>query len=103
METNLFETLLEPNVIALAAAIVALLYGLGKIPLPHGTLGECWQWRKVLPVIPLVLGVAGAFLVIDTENTGTSHPVLLGLWAGFVAAHGRKVFKRLVVDRQDKE
>ena len=101
METKLTEILLAPEVIILAAAIIALLEGVGKVPLKKGKLAKAVWWRRMLPIAPLVLGVLGAFAISwfneDVEMIGT--PILSGLWAGFVAAHGRKVVKRLVIDK----
>ena len=102
MEKQLFDILLAPEVIALSAAIIALLYGLGKIPIPRSTLEKNRIWRRILPVLPLVFGVAGALMIggVDDEAPKPmAHEILLGLWAGFVAAHGRKIFKRLVLDK----
>lgn len=101
METKLVEILLAPEVIILAAAIIALLQGVGQIQTNGGKLAKNVWWRRVLPIMPLVLGVVGAFGIGkfngDVAPLGT--PVLTGLWSGFVAAHGRKVVKRLVVDK----
>lgn len=101
MREQLFEILLAPEVIVLSAAIIAMLYGLGKIPIPNSTLEKNRIWRRVLPVLPLVLGVVGALMIgcNDDVQRPTAHAVLIGLWAGFVAAHGRKIVKRLVLDK----
>lgn len=107
METKLLDTLLAPEIIALAAAIIALLFGLNKVPLKKTTLGKLRWWRRLLPILPLIFGVAGAFTMGRMNGDSDSgmpfhHPLLLGLWAGFLAAHGRKVVKRLFVDKVDK-
>ncbi|HUX15077.1 MAG TPA: hypothetical protein VMW52_01305 [Phycisphaerae bacterium] len=101
MHDQLFEILLAPEVIALSAAIIALLYGLGKIPIPKSTLEKNRIWRRILPVLPLVFGVAGSLMFGCNEDVPrpTAHAILLGLWSGFVAAHGRKIFKRVVIDK----
>jgi len=98
---GIIETLLTPQVLGLSAGIIAVLFGLGKIPVGDKTLGKLNWWRKVLPLLPLVLGVAGAFLpgVVETEPGAWGTAILVGLWAGFVAAHGRKVVKRLLMDK----
>lgn len=100
--TKLVDILLAPQVIALAAGIIALLFGLGKIPVKKNTLGKLRWWRRILPILPLVLGIAGAFLIGQANGDGAQpfgHPLVLGLWAGFLAAHGRKIVKRLFVDK----
>ncbi len=102
MQDRLLDVLLAPEVIALAAGIVALLFGLGKIPMRKGCLGTNKVWRKILPLLPLVLGVGGAFVIGQAngeEAKPFGHPLILGLWAGFLAAHGRKIVKRLCVDK----
>jgi 4-amino-4-deoxy-L-arabinose transferase-like glycosyltransferase len=105
METKLLDTLLAPEIIALAAAIIALLFGLNKVPIRKTTLGNLRWWRRLLPILPLVFGVAGAFTMGQMNGDAGMpfhHPLLLGLWAGFLAAHGRKVVKRLFVDKVEK-
>lgn len=91
---DLTSILLTPQILSLAAGIVAILWGLGKMPVGDGTLAKLGWWRRLLPVMPLVLGVGGAFMpgVVTAEGWGTM--ILAGLWAGFVAAHGRKIIKR---------
>jgi len=99
---NIVETLVTPQVLALAAAIVAVLFGINKaVPKLRA---KVW-WRKLLPVLPLVLGVGGAFLpgVIDHEPGSWGSLVLAGLFAGFLAAHGRKIFKRILLDKMKSE
>jgi len=101
METKLMEILLAPEVIVLSAAIIALLQGVGQIPLKRGKLSKATWWRRVLPILPLAIGVAGAFAIgrFNEETAPLATPILTGLWSGFVAAHGRKVVKRLVLDK----
>lgn len=102
MEVQLFEILMDRQVLSMSVAIIALLYGVGKIPIPGSTLERNRLWRRVLPVLPLALGVAGAIATSaasDDADPSVAHSVMLGLWAGFVAAHGRKIVKRLIVDK----
>lgn len=108
------EILLTPNVLMLSAAIVALLSGLGTISIGKDKLRAHWVWRNLLPVLPLVLGVGGAFMpgvicdpgvpsggaeILSGMWCGWGTKIVAGLWAGFIAAHGFKIFKRIVVDR----
>ena len=103
MNLTLVELLLAPRVIALSAGIVAVIHFVGLIPVGHmgGTLGKHKTWRRFLPLLPLLLGIGGAFLV---ENFGAdaqqiNNPIITGCWAGFVASHGRKIFKHLIVNK----
>jgi len=98
---DLVNQLLTPQVLAISAAIVALLWGVGQVKLGKGKLADNKWWRKFLPIIPLALGVAGAFAVGQFGDGAekVQEPILTGLWAGFVAAHGRKIIKRLVKDK----
>jgi len=80
-----------------------MLWGMGKVPMSKTeTFGDWWLWRKLLPIIPLVMGASWAFMpgvVCADEPCGWGTKVLVGIWAGFVAAHGRKIIKRLVKDK----
>jgi len=99
--------LLTKEVLAAAAGIVALLWGLGTIPIgesPDGRLRrlrDAKWWRRLLPLLPLGLGVAVAYMPgvaqIPLDQWGAV--LVFGLWVGFVASHGRKLIKRLVLDR----
>ena len=99
--------LLTKQVLAFAAGIVALVWGVGMIPLKGGKrLKTNKVWLKLVPIVPLVLGIAGAFLpgVLSTPDGAPvlwGEAVVTGLWTGFIAAHGFKIFKRLIVDKLD--
>ncbi len=99
---NIVETLVTPQVLALAGAIVAVLFGIGKA---FPELRKKAWWKKILPLMPLVLGVGGAFLpgVIAHDEGMWGTLVLAGLFSGFMAAQGRKIFKRLLVDKMKSE
>lgn len=101
---DLSEILITKEVGMIAAGIVALLWGVGRIPMRGGVLSKRVWWKRVVPILPLVLGVAAAFMpgvvvedVVLAEGWGAN--VLIGLWAGLVAGQGHKIFKRLVVDK----
>lgn len=101
MTVSLVELLLAPKVIALSAGIVAVIHFVGLIPVGKKTLSKHKTWRRFLPLLPLLLGVGGAFLI---ENWGAdaqqiNNPIITGCWAGFVASHGRKIFKHLVINK----
>lgn len=88
----------------IAAGIVAVLWGVGRIPLRGGLLARRTWWRRVLPILPLALGIAAAFMpgVVPADVALTEHwgaNVLIGLWAGLVAGQGHKIIKRLAVDK----
>jgi hypothetical protein len=101
---ELSSLLITKEVGMLAAGIVALLWGVGRIPTRGGPLARRVWWRRVLPILPLVLGIVAAFMpgvvpadVALTQSWGTN--VLIGLWAGLVAGQGHKIIKRLSVDK----
>jgi len=106
MQEQLMDILLTPQVIALAAGIVAVLHFVGRIPLGKSTLAKHRKWRRILPLLPLVIGVAAAFLmgrVFGDAEQQIQTPILTGCWAGFIASHGRKVLKRFVMGRFAQE
>ena len=95
------QVLLTPQIMMLSAGIVAILWAIGMVPTSEAKrVGQHWAWRKVLPIAPIALGIGGAFIpgvVCDDCQWGTL--IIAGAWAGFIAAHGRKVIKRLAVDK----
>jgi len=97
------EQIVTPQVAALAAGIVAILWGVGMVRGADGTkLADRAWWRRVLPLVPLLLGVAGAFMPgVIPDAVGWGAQVLAGLLAGFTAAHGRKVVRRVVMGRMN--
>lgn len=104
---DIVSMLVTQQVLALAAGITALVWGIGSIPTKNkNRLRDSKVWRRILPLVPLVLGVGGAFLPgVVTGEDGSAVPwgeaVVVGLWTGFLAAHGRKVIKRLAIDKLD--
>jgi hypothetical protein len=101
---DLVSILLTPQVAVLAAGIVAVLYAVNKM-LPK--LRKKPIWRRALPVLVLLLGCAGAMMpgVVtgeEGEAIAWGSKLLTGLWAGFIAAHGRKLLKRWVIDKFGK-
>lgn len=99
---NLKDVLLSPNVLKFSGAIIALLWFLGKIPISkQKCLRDNIWWRKILPLLPLVLGVGFAFApgVSGIESEEWGDIIVFGLWTGFVAIQGRKVLKRWIVDK----
>jgi hypothetical protein len=101
---DLVSMLITTQVLAIAAGVVAVLYFIGQIPVRRGKLAKVRWWRRILPILPIVLGIGAAFLpgVLagdDGMRVAWGNCVLVGAWAGLVAAQGRKVFKRLAVDK----
>lgn len=101
---DLSSLLITKEVGMIAAGIVALLWGVGRIPTRGGRLAKRTWWRRVLPILPLVLGIAAAFMpgvvpadVTLAESWGAN--VLIGLWSGLVAGQGHTIIKRLAVDK----
>ena len=106
---DVMSLLVTKQVLAFAAGIVALVWGIGMIPLKGGRrFNKNKFWLKVLPLVPLLLGVGGAFLpgvLVTPEGDPVpwGEAVVTGLWTGFIAAQGFKIFKRLLVDKlQDR-
>jgi hypothetical protein len=95
--------LVTPEVLLIAAAAFALLATLGRLPFRGKPLARAEGWRRVLPVLPLALGVAAAVCpgVVPAAEGGAVLPiasrVLVGLWAGFIASHLRKLVKQTVL------
>jgi len=105
-EVRLVEILLTPKSLSLAAAIVALLFFIGKLPIKlkeHGnkTLENDRYWRRLLPIITPILGIIVAFLpgVADIPLDQWGSLIIFGLWTSFMASHGRKIIKRAIFDK----
>lgn len=95
---NLFDSLLTPQVLTISSAIIAVLFSLGKFTVGGVPLNKKKLWKKILPLLPLVLGVVGAFLpgVLGSaeEPVSIGSKVLIGLWCGLVASQSRNILKR---------
>lgn len=105
-QLDLLTVLFTREVMFIAAWIFAVLFFAGRIPIGKRRLGKMRWWNKVLPVLPLVLGIIAAFLpgVIpvsegETLRTSWGNPMIIGVWAGLVASQGRKIIKRLFVEK----
>lgn len=109
MNLDLTAILFTKEVAIIAAAIFALVFFLGKLPAGKRQLGQTRVWSKLVPVLPLALGIGAAFLpgvipLAEGQTLGSAwgNLVLIGVWAGLVASQGRKIFKRLLVDKSAK-
>jgi hypothetical protein len=87
--------LITKEILIAAAAIVAVLTAVKKA---FPQIQKNGVWRRLLPFIPLAVGVASAFLG-TTEADSPGDKVLVGLWIGFIATHGRKLFKQSVMGK----
>ena len=94
----LIDILLHPRIIALSAAIIAVLHFVGLIPIGTCTIAKHRAYRRFLPLLPLLLGIGGAFLM-GNFGEQIDNPIIAGCWAGFVAAHSRKVFKTVIINK----
>ena len=104
---NLYSALFTKEALFLSLAIVGFLYFLGKIPVKNVKtkntkyLKDNKVWRRILPLLPLVLGVGVAFAPgvsqLPKEEWGSI--IVFGVWCGFVASHGRKIIKRGILDK----
>ena len=100
MNADLVSVLISKEVGIAAAAIVAVLYFAGMIPVRgNRRLARVVAWRRVLPMVPIALGIGLAFLPGVLPDGPWASRLLLGVWVGFVAAHGRKVFTRLAIEK----
>lgn len=102
---DLVSILITPQVLFIAAGTVAAIYFLGQFPVRGGRLSRVRWWRRLLPILPILIGVGAAFLPGTLPVEDGAPPMawgsrlLIGAWAGLVAAQGRKVIKRLAVDK----
>lgn len=98
---DLISTFLTKEIAMLIVGIISILYFVGKIPInKNRRVSETAWWYKLLPILPSVLGVPGAFLpgVFDNSMSwGTK--ILMGIIAGFIASSSYKTIKRMVVDK----
>jgi hypothetical protein len=91
---------LDPKIGLVVAAVAAIILGVNKIPMSKTrTLGQVWWWRRILPVVPIALGIGLAFIPGVIEGTAGSR-LLLGIIAGVAAAHARKVLNRTVAGKE---
>jgi hypothetical protein len=100
--------LVSPQILLIAAAIVAVLTAFGHIVGPSkGKLADAPLWRRILPVLPLVLGVAfvmipGVYPGYQGAPEAIGSKILAGLWAGFVAGKGKQLFVRTILGKIER-
>ena len=103
---NLYSVLFTKEALFLSIAIVGLLFFVGKIPIGKKSklLRSNKVWRRILPILPLFIGVGAAFAPgvsnIPLEQWGSI--IIFGVWCGFVASHGRKILKRGILDNLEE-
>jgi len=81
--------LLDAHNLALAGGILALL-GTAKRMAPK--LFTSYWGQRLLPAIPLLMGVAGSLAGASNGDTSMDK-VIIGILAGFTAANSFKVWK----------
>lgn len=100
--------LVDPQILLISAAIMAVLAAVGRIVGPSkGRLADAPAWRRILPLLPLVLGVAfvlipGAYPGYQGAPTAIGSQILAGLWAGFVASNAKQLFTRTILGKLDR-
>lgn len=90
IEASIMESLLTKEILIAAGAILVLITAF-RIAFPRFEKNQIW--RRLLPFIPLALGVASAF-IMTTDAPGIGDKILIGLWTGGVATGARKVFNQ---------
>ena len=102
---DLINVLMTKEVVAICVGIVGVMHFIGMIPVKEKRLKNLVAWRRVAPVLPLFLGIGAAFFpgAVDGESVQWGTKILIGIMAGFTSAHSRKIVKRLLVDRFDKD
>jgi hypothetical protein len=85
-------TLLDSYNLMLAGAILAVLGTIKRVA-PKST-SSFWG-QRLLPILPLVLGILGSLLGASNGQT-TIDKVIIGILAGFAAANAFKVWKTTV-------
>jgi hypothetical protein len=98
MEINVLDLVVNPQVGALSASLVAVIAAIGQVPIGKKKIRDLALWRRALPVAVLVFGVAGALLIPGLVDGSVVEKIVIGLVAAMMASHGRKVVKRLLVD-----
>lgn len=85
-----------------AICVFVVLWFAAKIPTKgKRRLGDNPWYRKFVPLAPLVLGIVSVLLPLTAELSAApiGQRIMMGLWVGFLSAHGRKVYTRLATDK----
>lgn len=93
---ELFDLLLSREVLLIMAGVIAVVVTVQRI-VPE--LRQSALWRRVLPAVPLALAVGAALVWNVFDGVPVVERVLQGLWAGMLAAQGRKLVLQGVLGR----
>ena len=80
------------NVVAIVAVIWA-----SRLALPK--LYEQKVWRRILPIVPLLIGAGAVFLYPPDPTMEAGGKVMFGVINGLIAAHGRKTILQGIMGR----
>lgn len=86
--------LLSGSNMMLAGAIFVLISGI-KMVAPGFFQTKAGQ--RLLPVLPPILGIGGAFAGFGPPGYNVQNKIMLGVIAGYVAAHSFKICKSSVL------
>jgi hypothetical protein len=96
---ELLDILPIKQMVLISTAILALLEA-GQRCMPR--LRKSKAWQRMLPIIPLLLGVAAAFLPGTVDGTAGDRAIV-GLICGWLASSGKQTIKRLILGRLDDQ
>lgn len=96
---GIFESIITKDMAMLAAAAIAVMFFLGKIPLKTGKLNQTKFWGDWGTFVLVIVCTVGAFLpgVSDIPKSNYGGCIVFALVSSIVAHLGRAVLKPLLI------
>lgn len=103
MDGSIWREIITVEMGSLAAAVIAIMLFLGRIPVQggRGRLNELWWWHSWGIFIMFALAIGGAFMpgIHDIPYSDWGGILVFGLVTSMVALLGRAILKPIILRR----
>jgi len=96
---SIFEAIITPGMAGLAAAAIAIMFFIGKIPYKGGKVNGTKLWKNWGEFLLVALCIGGAFApgVSDIPVAKFGAIIIFGMISALVAHLGRKILKPIIL------